>query len=58
MGTSTADIPNSNRLDFANNTMIYPESESFGGYVGVNRTLRGGVTAFGRRRSRRRGACD
>ncbi len=46
VGTSTAAIPNSNRLDFANATMIYPESESFGGYAGVSRTLRGGVTAF------------
>lgn len=46
VGSSTAGIPNSNRLDFANDTMIYPESESFGGYVGINRTLRGGVTVF------------
>lgn len=46
VGSSTAGIPNSNRLDFVNDTMIYPESESFGGYVGINRTLRGGVTVF------------
>ncbi|MFM7749140.1 MAG: TonB-dependent receptor plug domain-containing protein, partial [Opitutaceae bacterium] len=46
VGSSTAGIPNLNRLDFVNDTMIYPESESFGGYVGINRTLRGGVTVF------------
>lgn len=46
IGTSSAGIPNSNRYDFANVTMLFPESESLGANVHISRELHKSITAF------------
>jgi len=45
-GSSSANIPNSNRYDFANVTQLFPSSESGGGYASISRVLNPHVTAF------------
>lgn len=46
VGTSTAVFTNENRQDFANVTMLYPSSESGGGYASILRVFNPHVTAF------------
>jgi outer membrane receptor protein involved in Fe transport len=46
VGTSSANIPNSNRYDFANVTQLFPSSESGGAYANVTRVLNPHLTAF------------
>lgn len=46
VGTSSANIPNSNRYDFANVTQLMPASESGGAYLNIQKELHGRVTAF------------
>ncbi len=46
VGTSTAAFTNANRQDFANVTMLYPSSESGGGYASILRQINPQITAF------------
>ncbi len=46
VGTSTAVFGNENRQDFANVTMLYPSSESGGGYASILRRFNPHVTGF------------
>lgn len=47
IGTASANIPLSNRYDFANVTQLLPSSESGSGYASIEKNLTTHITAFG-----------
>lgn len=47
-GTASANFPNENRYNLAPVTQIYPDSESYGGYVNINRILTPAISVFSR----------